>query len=204
MADNTPQKTQPPQSTGSQPDTAVDSSGLTFSDNISIEWRRVAYTPDDEHLAVVNESNESFLRAVAALASFAGEHEEENAISQELERLDNKINLVLDLVSQLVYKQLDIPAKTHATLSATDLVWQEASPPNSGETLFMQVYIEHGTPKPLCFYGEVSSRDEDSAAGRCRVRYVGLSQAVQSWLDKLIFRHHRREVAFKRSQADNN
>lgn len=180
----------------------VDSSGLSFSDNISIEWRRVEYTPDDDHLAVVNESNESFLRAVAALSSFPGEHEEESAISAELERLDHKMNLVLDLVSQLVYKQLDIPQKTTATLSANDLVWQEPNPPNSAEVLFMQVYIEHGTPKPLCFYGEVTSSEEDRRAGRCRVRYFGLSQSVQSWLDKLIFRHHRREVAFKRSKAE--
>ncbi|MDX1732799.1 MAG: PilZ domain-containing protein [Halioglobus sp.] len=176
--------------------------GLSFTDNFSIEWRPVEYSPDDEHLALVNQSNEAFLRAVAALAAFSGEHsEEEGAISQEIERLDRKVNLVLDLVSQLVYKQLDLPDKTRVTISATDMLWREDNPPAPGEKVFVQAYVQHGTPKPLCFYGEVTSTQQDRDAGCCRVSYVGLSQSLQSWLDKLIFRHHRREVAFKRAKT---
>lgn len=179
-----------------------DASGLSFSDNCSVDWRRVDHALADDHLAAVNESNEIFLRSVAALGTLAGEHnEEEGAISAEIERLDRKINLVLDLVSQLVYQQLEIPDKCHVTISATDLAWQEPDPPGPGETLFVRAYIQHGTPKPLCFYGEVTSTDEDERAGMCRVRYLGLSPSVESWLDKLIFRRHRREVAFKRLHA---
>ncbi|MAT95194.1 MAG: hypothetical protein CME59_21695 [Halioglobus sp.] len=181
---------------------AVSASGLSFSDNCSIEWRPVEHSLDDDHLSMVNQSNEFFLRAVAALGTVSGElGEEEGVISAEIERLDRKINLVLDLVSQLVYKQLDIPDKCRVTISATDLVWQESNPPGAGELLFVQAYIQHGTPKPLCFYGEVTTTEADREGGRCRVRYVGLSPSVASWLEKLIFRHHRREVAFRRLQA---
>ncbi len=198
MATNTPEDPSDP----AAEDVAQDISGLTFSDNFSIAWRQVEYTPDDDHLAVVNDSNESFLRAVAALAAFTGEHfEEESAISQELERLDRKINLVVDLVSQLVYKQLELPDKTRVTVSANDLVWRESNPPQPQETLFVQAYVQHGTPKPLCFYGKVSSTPDDIDSGRCRVQYLSLSSSVQSWLEKLIFRHHRREVAFRRSRG---
>ena len=190
------------------PDSSADTPGasdLSFSDNCSIEWRVVDHALDDEHLSRVNESNEFFLRAVAALGAVAGEHiEEEGAISAEIERLDRKINLVLDLVSQLVYQQLEIPKRCRVTISAKGLAWQESAPPQVGDVVFVRAYIQHGTPKPLCFYGEVVSTEQDRQNGTCRVRYVGLSSAVENWLDKLIFRHHRREVAFKRLHSDEN
>ncbi len=174
--------------------------GLVFSDNISVKWQVAEKSPDAELLSLVNESNQAFLRAVAAVSVPPGDLAEENAaVFQEISRLDLKINLLLELVSQLVYAQLDIPERTRATISSGGIQWQGEVLPEPGQTVFMQVYIQHGTPKPLCFYGEVVSTLEEHASGEARVRYVGLSEQTRSWLDKLIFRHHRRQVAFKKS-----
>ena len=85
------------------------SGGLSFTDNISISWKPVDYEPDDSHLALVNDSNEAFLRTVSAISEFAKDVSEDSpVISQEIARLDLKLNLVLDLVSQLIYQQLEI------------------------------------------------------------------------------------------------
>lgn len=178
------------------------SGGLTFTDNITIDWELVDYPPDDARLAMVNESNEAFLRAVSAIGAFSGEASEDDvAISQEIARLDLKMNLLLDLVSQLIYKQLELPEKTRVTVSSSYIEWQGSQLPSPGVTVFVQAYIQHGTPKPLCFYGEVVSHQEDYDAGCARVCYLGLSGSAQSWLDKLIFRHHRREVAYRKSKS---
>ena len=106
------------------------SGGLTFTDNIGIDWKPVDSTPDEAHLAIVNESNESFLRAVSAIGAFSGDasfsgdvSEEKEAMSQEIARLDLKINLLLDLVSQLIYKQLEIPERIRVTVSSADMEW---------------------------------------------------------------------------------
>lgn len=176
------------------------SGGLAFTDNISITWKAIDYQPDSSHLALVNESNESFLRAVSAISEFSKEvTEDSQGLAQEVARLDLKLNLLLDLVSQLIYKQLDIPEMSQVTISSSEIEWEGKSIPEPGQTVFLQVYIQRGTPKPLCFYGEVVSTSDDYSAGRAKVRYVGLLGSAQTWLDKLIFRHHRREVAFKKS-----
>ncbi|PLW68290.1 PilZ domain-containing protein [Pseudohalioglobus lutimaris] len=174
--------------------------GLVFSDNISVKWQAAVKSPDAELLSLVNESNQAFLRAVAAVSAPPGELAEENAaIVQEIGRLDLKINLLLELVGQLVYAQLEIPARTRATISSDGIEWHSNELPEPGQTVFMQVYIQHGTPKPLCFYGEVVSEQAEHATGKARVRYLGLSEQTRGWLEKLIFRHHRRQVAFKKS-----
>jgi len=179
--------------------------GLTFTDNISLTWKPVEYQPDEAHLALVNESNDAFLRAVSAIGEFSREVSEEDAgMSQEIARLDLKVNLLLDLVSQLIYKQLDIPEKSRVTLSGSEIEWYASDLPAPGLTVFVQAYVQHGTPKPLCFYGKVASSQEEHDSGRARVRYVGLCGSAQSWLEKLIFRHHRREIAFKKLNSNIN
>ena len=163
-------------------------SALSFTDNISIAWSKIDYQPDEAHLALVNESNESFLRAVSAISEFSKETSDSSnpALSQELARLDLKLNLLLDLVGQLIYSQLDIPDISRVTVSSAQVDWQDGSVPEPGSIVFVQVYIQRGTPKPLCFYGEVVSSPDDYRRGWARVRYLGLSESVQVWLDKLI------------------
>ncbi|MFT4823242.1 MAG: hypothetical protein ACI9DH_000723 [Halioglobus sp.] len=181
--------------------TQIEIGGLTFTDNISIDWKPVDCQPDDSRLALVNESNESFLRAVSALGAFSTDgSEDEVGLSQEILRLDLKVNLLLDLVSQLIYQQLEIPGKSEVTISSTSIQWRASKVPPPGIIVFVQVYIQHGTPKPLCFYGKVQSSQEQYESGLALVSYLGLSGSVQSWLDKLIFRHHRRAIAFSKSQ----
>lgn len=177
--------------------------GLSFTDNISVSWSGVESPPDAAQLTKVNESNETFLRAVSALGSLSSDaSEEEAAVSQEIARLDLKVNMLLDLVSQLIYAQLDIPPRTQVTISSDALQWCTSEPPATGACVFMEVYIQHGTPKPLCFYGEIISSAEEHASGIARTNYFGLSSAAKGWLDKLIFRHHRREVAYRRANAE--
>lgn len=175
--------------------------GLAYSDNISLAWRAVSHEPDQTHLAMVNASNEEFLRAMSVIGDAGGQKEpleSGGALSQELHRLDMKLNLVLDLVSTLIYHELDIPATTPARVSAGGVAWSGNVPP-PGSTVYLQLYIQRGLPKPLCCYGKVASNDEEFAKGQARVEFVGLTGAAMSWLEKLIFRHHRREVAYRRS-----
>jgi hypothetical protein len=177
------------------------SGNLAFADNISIAWKPIDRELDESHLALVNESNEAFLRAVSAVGEFSQDAlETETSVPKEILRLDRKVNLLIDLVSQLIYQQLDIPMVSPVSISSHEIEWRDGDVPAPGLTVFMQVYIQRGTAKPLCLYGEVISTEEEYTSGVARVAYLGLSGSAQSWLDKLIFRHHRREVAFQRSR----
>lgn len=176
--------------------------GLTFTDRVSVSWQAVESQPDKHRLALVNESNEVFLRAVSALSASTGDIAEDDVpASQELAKLDLKVNLLLDLVGQLLYQQLDIPERNEVWISSTQMQWRAEQLPRFGQLVFMQVYIQHGTPKPLCFFAEVVTSERERNNGIARVEYLGLGGSAQAWLDKFIFRHHRREVAFDRANS---
>ncbi|EAQ98448.1 PilZ domain-containing protein [Congregibacter litoralis] len=179
--------------------------GLAYSDNISIAWRKIDHELDQKHLALVNASNEDFLRAVSVIGDAGGQKEQQESssgiVAQEVARLDLKVNLLLDLVGTLIYHQLDIPDTSPVRVSAAGVAWK-GDVPEPGATIYLELYIQRGLPKPLCCYGEVVSTAEDFAKGTAKVKFTGLTGAAKSWLEKLIFRHHRREVAFKRSSGE--
>jgi hypothetical protein len=179
--------------------------GLAYVDNISVSWEPVDNPPDDQHLALVNESNETFLRAVAAIGELPKERasEELSDLSQEISRIDNKINLLLELVGQLVYQSQSIPETTLVKLNATHIEWRGSDIPKPHSQVFIKAYIQRGTPRPLCFYGDVISSPDEYANGIARVKYLGLSDGVIDWVVKLIFRHHRRLVAHQHSRDKN-
>ena len=190
---------------------SADATGLSYTDNFSITWRAVDHGLDDRHLAQVNASNEAFLRDLSII-SLNGGHDSAGlesgglreapdlpeALSREVQRLDLKLNLVLDLVSSLVYRQAEIPPVSPVRMSALGLSWS-GDVPAPGQTVFLELYLQRGLPKPLCCYAEVVSGPQEYEASEARVRFIGLCGATRDWLEKLIFRQHRRDVAFRRS-----
>ena len=180
---------------------AGDDGGLAYSDNIALAWTTLERDPDPTHLARVNAANEEFLRAVSVVGDAGGAFElpeSAGVVAQEMARLDLKLNLLLDLVATLIYRQLDIPDTTPVSLSAYTVAWR-GDVPAPGARVCLELYIQRGLPKPLCCYGEVISSDEEFSSGAARVRFTGLTGAARSWLEKFIFRQHRREIALRRS-----
>lgn len=175
--------------------------GLVYEDNLAVSWQPRDGQPDPLHLALVCESNEAFLRAVSAFGEFAKEASEDSSeLMQELVRLDLKLNLILDLVGQVVYKQLDIPGFSAVKLYSRGIEWRGGNVPEPGKAVAVQIFIQRGVPKPLSFYGDVVSSDAEYRQGIAKVAFFGVSQAVEDWLEKFIFRQHRRAVAHSRSE----
>lgn len=189
-------------------------SALVYSDNIAVNWRAVPDELDETHLANLDASNEEFLRALAVfddggsgggmgggagggIGSDATGH---TSLTEEAHRIDLKLNLLLDLVAALVYSQGLIPPTTPVELTASDVTWRGASVPAPRQRVFLEIYIQRGLPKAFCCYADIVSSDQQFDDGVAKASFVGLSGAVRGWLEKLIFRHHRREVAYLRSR----
>ncbi|MEM0954972.1 MAG: PilZ domain-containing protein [Pseudomonadota bacterium] len=177
--------------------------GLSYTDNISIAWTPVQEQLDQEHLARVNASNEGFLRDVSVIETgvISGDPvDPASAMVTELGRLDLKLNLIMNLVSSLIYHQMEIPDTSRVRVSSSGVIWK-GQVPAPDQTVFLQLYIQRGLPKPLCCYGKVVSTQAQFEQGKAKVRFIGLTGAAQAWLEKLIFRHHRREIAYQRASS---
>ncbi len=180
--------------------------GLYYESNISLVWQVVDALPADNELVTINEDNSRFLKALAALSESAPEAVEElPQTAAELQRLDLKLNLLLEIVGELLANQRSLPAPTKVRLGHTGIEWLAEDCPPSGAHVCIEVYLRSELPSPLKFHGlavVVDSQEGSVNEGkRVQVRFVGLNPALQDDLEKFIFRRHRRIIAQRQTGA---
>lgn len=174
--------------------------GLYYESTISLVCQVVGSLPDDNELVSINDNNVRFLKALAALNEGAPEGGEEiPQTAAELQRLDFKLNLLLEMVGQLLANQRTLPVPTQVRLGNAGIEWVAQDRPPSGAHVCIEVYLRRELPSPLKFHGVAvlvdSVEGSGSAGQRVQVRFVGLSSALQDDLEKFIFSRHRRSIA---------
>ncbi len=174
--------------------------GLYYESHVSLVCQVVASLPGDNELVSINENNSRFLKALAALSDVAPEAGEEiPQTAAELQRLDLKLNLLLEIVGQLLANQRTLPAPTQVRLGHMGIEWVAQDCPPSGAQVCIEVYLRSELPSPLKFHGVAvlvdAEHGSESAGQRVQVRFVGLNSALQDDLEKFIFRRHRRSIA---------
>jgi hypothetical protein len=173
--------------------------GLVYEDRLPLRWRRVTVR---EH-AHVEASNAGFLRVVQALEQPPVELTDEHPdVAREFHRLESKIDLMLDLLGRLLVRQIDLPAPVPVRLTAERLGWQTTDqPPEAGTGVEVELYLRPEYPHPLLLAGRVVEVVPAGAAKQVVVEFDALGEAVHDWLEKTIFRHHRRLVHAQRHPA---
>ncbi len=174
--------------------------GLYYESTISLVCQVVDSLPGDNELVSINDNNIRFLKALSALNEGAPEGSEEMPqTAAELQRLDFKLNLLLEMVGQLLLTQRSLPVPTQVRLGHAGIEWVAQDYPPSGAHVCVEVYLRRELPSPLRFYGVavlVDAVEEGGGTGqRVQVRFVGLSSALQDDLEKFIFSRHRRSIA---------
>jgi hypothetical protein len=169
--------------------------GVALVERLPLRWQAWAGSPDEA--ARQRQANEETLRVILSLDEHPhGElTDEDPALAQELARLESKLNLVLELVGQLLVRQLVLPPPVAVQLHADSLKWETATPPPAGARLLIELYPCNRFPRPLAL--PAVARPE-SRAGWAAAGFEELGEAVQDQLEMLIFRHHRRRVAAAR------
>jgi hypothetical protein len=174
--------------------------GLCYEASLPFSIQVLESAPDAEHLAYWNEYNEAALRSMAALDEYTNQLPEEHANQgHELARLEFKVNLVLDLVGQLLAQQMLLPEAVWLKVGAHGVQWSSPEAPAVGEPLLLQIYLTPTYPRPLELPATVVKLETLTVGARCTAAFKGCSEPVQDWLEKLIFRHHRRRVAHARA-----
>lgn len=174
--------------------------GLCYEASLPLSWRALDAVPDAAHLAYWNEYNEVALRGMAALDEFTNQPPDEHgAQGHELTRLEFKVNLILDLVGQLLAQQLLLPDTAWLKIGARGVTWTCLEAPAPATPLLIQIYLTPNYPRPLELPATVVRVDEQAVGARCTATFVGCSEPVRDWLEKLIFRHHRRSIAHTRA-----
>lgn len=169
-------------------------------DELGLAWRVIDRLPEALALNRINARNEAVLRALAMLE----EHDETRSDAgerAEIHRLEGKLNLVLELLSELVRERQEGSVVQPVRFNALGLCWNVADPQDRDALLEVECFALPAWPVPLRLYARCTSCSFSDGSWRLCSRFEGMTPGVSEWLEKLAFRRHRRAIALQRKRG---
>ena len=177
--------------------------GLGYTDALPLGFERLERLPDSAALAAIVAEDQQVLVADASLDEQRPHQEkksdEEPEFAEDLQRLEMKLNVLIQLVARLLNRGSSLPVVRSIRFHAQGLEWRvddEEVQPGVG---LVHVHVSRYFPQPLVLPGRIVGVHGDGEGRWVRFEFEGLSPLVVDLLERMIFRHHRRLVAGTRT-----
>ena len=176
--------------------------GLVYEDLVPMSWRKAEEEIQPAQMIRVNDSNEEILRFMSVLDDYHSESaiDARGTNTGDIARLEYKVNLILDVVSQILVHHVELPPAIPIKMTASGIQWLCDQRLSRGQYVFLDIYFHHGYPRPIVILGKVQDVDRSGSEYNIQASFEYMSDVVRRWLDKLIFRQHRRSIALSRRQ----
>ena len=179
-----------------EPEEIQESAALVFEQNLPLRWWQLPSRPDENELGRLHDAALRIVHVALAWDDAPPVQElQEEAAGRAYELVEFKVNLLLELVSELLTREQPLPMPAPVQLTGEGLWWKTARPPGVSEILRVELYILPSIPKPLVLIAEVTSIERSDDLYRVHVRFVEIPDLLRDALEKMIFRHHRRLIA---------
>lgn len=170
--------------------------GVVFEDELPLTYGCLSNALLPAERLRIESSNVELLRTLASLEDSMLERNADDVRDNDLQRLELKVNLLLDLMARLLSLQTALPPSRKLRLTATGIEFDFNHDLIVGNEVRVEVFVHPKLPRPLVLIGRVTELHNDRA--QCSVAFEGAALAFQDVLDKFIFRQHRRMVAIQR------
>jgi hypothetical protein len=173
---------------------------LRVATQLAYRWQPLEVPVDAAMLERVDHHNAHVLQTVLALQEHFPESAEYSVdYNLELARLDLKINLLFELISELIHKQIKLPARTNLTLSAYAARWRQMPAVDADSVGLLSIYFHPSLPKPVDLVVAITQVQAVEHGYEVSGLFQGTSLGVKEQLEKLIFRLHRKAIARSRT-----
>jgi hypothetical protein len=179
-------------------DTVILFEELAYQDVLPVAWKALPDQIDPDLAASYAASNVRVLQASTALQEqgVTEKADDNSPHSQDLLRLELKINLLLDVVGRILASNQPRPPAVAIRFNALGATFQGTPPlPRPGAQGCVEIYLRECVAEPLRLIGRVANV---SPGGEIKVRFLPPGEATSDLLEKLAFRRHRRQVAGSR------
>jgi len=188
--------------------TEFSSNSLAYEEALPLDWHILDEALTEEALARINVANTEVLDKITALESIftePGELPTSLEQHQDLARIELKLDIVMDMVSQLFHQSLQLPESVPVRLDTESIEWTgTGSGLAENKDIIISLYLKRNYPIPLQLPATVMAIQAYESGVRVSASLQGVSEVVQDQLVKLIFRHHRRSIAHHRKDHVKN
>jgi hypothetical protein len=177
---------------------------LVCRQEIPLRWRKLEGELSDSEIMMIHNDNLKFMEVLLSGEDTADvEQHRDKEVLKELHKIDAKLNLLMNWFSRIIWQQQEFPTPQTVDLSAKGLQFVH-NDQGSGEEvvendeLFIEMFLEPRYPQPFITLAKVLRVNTQPQGREVLVRFIHLSEQTQEWLNKYVFRLHRRQVALAR------
>jgi hypothetical protein len=168
---------------------------LSYRDRLPLHWTPLAAFPAGVEADRMAESNARLLTVVEMLGDHPQPGDDPNPTELELQRIHQKLNLLLDLFGTFLSTQARRPPAVPVRLSWRSVAWAGDLP--AGSTGLVELYLSPVLPQPLRLPATIAA---GSAPGEACAEFAAMPEFCQTALERHVFQRHRREIAEKQKR----
>lgn len=165
---------------------------LVYEDRIHLACTVSNGSWDERQQAEMRERNLHILATLDALEERRGDIDEESPLLQELVRIDNKLNVLMDIVTRLLVPDSVLPPRVDIRMNAAGALLPSGLVPANGERISLRMHIDALRALPLEF---AALRQAGPTPDTVFLAFEPMDDALREALERFVFRHHRRKVA---------
>jgi len=171
--------------------------GITFNDYLPMDWEVLVALPGEGEQYRYHRANEELLQNLLLRdepISQDGDEAEVVSGHEQFKRLETRLDLLLGLVTEMMANNTRLPAQHDVILGTHGLCVQAGGATTgfkNGTLLKIRLYPDPHFPRPLILFAQLVDVQMQSFT----VSFCPLEEGLQDWLDKYIFRQHRRSIA---------
>jgi hypothetical protein len=117
---------------------------------------------------------------------------EESGIALDLQRVESKLNAVIELFAIVLERDLDLPEVVEMRFNAHGIEWRTSTPPSPRESILVRIHLDACPALPLELDAVALAPLENAWAAAV---FVDLRSPVPELMERLVFREHRRRLA---------
>ena len=167
--------------------------GLSFKAQLPLKWRVI-----EDIETYQQPSNNRFMNMSSVLDDPEIHHTDGSTLpNADIARLEAKLDLILELLGDVFAQKKAAPGNTAFQLSASGIAWLANDSPAVGNIIELQIFLSTKFLIPLYLAATVTRVEQQGTVNRVQAQFLPMEESLQEWLEKYIFRQHRREVALQ-------
>jgi hypothetical protein len=180
-----------------RPAVAADRPTFSLAMTVPIGWESISGPPDNDLLDRLERSNGSVLTTLLKFADLGTPPVEDDVLADALEPLRVKIDMVVEMLARMSYRDLTLPQPRPIELGLIHIRWSQPEPLAVDSWLLSKIYFHDIFREPIVLAGRVASCVPGSSEGvsKIEIDLAEMSETLSESFARLVFLEHRRQLA---------
>jgi hypothetical protein len=183
--------------------TALDRPTFTSRLVLPLAWEPLDGAPGRMARAALERANGSVLDVLLQRIDLdAASRAADERLAEALIPLRAKLDLVIDMISRLSYRDVALPELCEVELGLDRIAWSSPEPMDAGAWLRLKLYFHEAYREPIALFGEVIGCTNGHEDGWwVQAEIPEMTDDIGESFARLIFLAHRRRLAQRPARA---